>query len=204
MDDSFLIRKYCNEGDGDAAIELLKQYERPLYQYIWQMLQQQQDCEDVMQETFRKALRALPDYREENHFKSWLFRIGRNEAVDIIRRRRRTIVAEAPEEYLGGVQDIVSLPGARELIEERESVQALMRAIALLPEKEKEVVAMRTQGELSFKEIAEIVGAPIGTVLARMHAAKKRLKSLLNTELDRENDEPKDARRDPSLLEWRG
>jgi DNA-directed RNA polymerase specialized sigma24 family protein len=44
---------------------------------------------------------------------------------------------------------------------------------------------MRTQGELSFKEIAEIVGAPIGTVLARMHAAKKRLKSLLNTELDR-------------------
>ena len=185
MDDSFLIRKYCNEGDGDAAIELLKQYERPLYQYIWQMLQQQQDCEDVMQETFRKALRALPDYREENHFKSWLFRIGRNEAIDIIRRRRRTIVAEAPEEYLGGVQDIVSLPGARELIEERESVQALMRAIALLPEKEKEVVAMRTQGELPFKEIAKIIGAPIGTVLARMHAAKKRLKSLLNTELGR-------------------
>ena len=138
-----------------------------------------------MQETFRKALRALPNYREENHFKSWLFRIGRNEAIDIIRRRRRTIVAEAPEEYLGGVQDIESLPGARELIEERESLEALTRAIALLPEKEKEVVAMRTQGELSFKEIAEIVGAPIGTVLARMHAAKKRLKSLLNTELDR-------------------
>lgn len=185
MDDSFFIRKYCNEGDGDAAIELLKRYERPLYQFIWQMLQQQQDCEDVMQETFRKALRALPDYREENHFKSWLFRIGRNEAIDIIRRRRRTIVAEAPEEYLGGVEDIVSLPGPRELIEEKESVQALMRAIALLPEKEKEVVAMRTQGELSFKEIAKIVGAPIGTVLARMHAAKKKLKSLLNTELGR-------------------
>ena len=138
-----------------------------------------------MQETFRKALRALPDYREENHFKSWLFRIGRNEAIDIIRRRRRMIVAEAPEEYLGGVQDIESLPGARELIEERESMQAFMRAIALLPEKEKEVVAMRTQGELPFKEIAKIIGAPIGTVLARMHAAKKKLKSLLNTELGR-------------------
>ena len=138
-----------------------------------------------MQETFRKALRALPDYREENHFKSWLFRIGRNEAIDIIRRRRRMIVAEAPEEYLGGVQDTESLPGARELIEERESVQALMRAIALLPEKEKEVVAMRTQGELPFREIAKIIGAPIGTVLARMHAAKKKLKSLLNTELGR-------------------
>ena len=138
-----------------------------------------------MQETFRKALRALPNYREENHFKGWLFRIGRNEAIDIIRRRRRTIVAEVPEEYLGVAENIVPLPGPRELIEGSESVQALVRAIALLPEKEKEVVAMRTQGELSFKEIAEIVGAPIGTVLARMHAAKKRLKSLLNTELDR-------------------
>ena len=136
-----------------------------------------------MQETFRKALSSLSDYREENYFKSWLFRIGRNEAINIIRRRRRTIVAEAPEEYLGGVQDIESLSGARELIEERESVQALMRAIALLPEKEKEVVAMRTQGELPFKEIAKIIGAPIGTVLARMHAAKKKLKSLLNTEM---------------------
>jgi len=137
VDDSFLIRKYCNKGDGDAAIELLKRYERPLYQYIWQMLQQQ-DCEDVMQETFRKALRALPNHREESHFKSWLFRLGRNEAVDIIRRRRRTIVAEAPEEYLRGVQNIVSLPGPCELIEERESIQAFMRAIASLPEKEKE------------------------------------------------------------------
>ena len=52
-------------------------------------------------------------------------------------------------------------------------------------DRKKEVVAMRTQGELSFKEIAKIVGAPIGTVLARMHAAKKKLKSLLNTELGR-------------------
>ncbi len=91
-----------------------------------------------MQETFRKALRALTNYREESHFKSWLFRLGRNEAVDIIRRRRRTIVAEAPEEYLRGVQNIVSLPGPCELIEERESIQAFMRAIASLPEKEKE------------------------------------------------------------------
>jgi RNA polymerase sigma-70 factor (ECF subfamily) len=185
VDDSLLIRKYCSEGDGDAATELLKRYERALYQFIWQMLHQQQDCEDAMQETFRKALRALPDYREENHFKSWLFRIGRNEAVEIIRRRRRTIVAEVPEEYLDEGHDVELLPGARELMEEKERLQALEQAVALLPGKEREVVAMRVQGELSFKEIAQIVGAPIGTVLARMHAAKKRLKPLLNIELDK-------------------
>ncbi len=83
------------------------------------MLHQQQDCEDAIQTTFRKALRTPPNYREENLFKSCLFRIGRNEAVDIICHRRQTIIVEAPEEYLGGLQDIVSLRGARELIEEK-------------------------------------------------------------------------------------
>ncbi|MDC0568030.1 RNA polymerase sigma factor [Akkermansiaceae bacterium] len=126
------------------------------------MLQQQQDCEDVMQETFRKALRALPNYREENHFKGWLFRIGRNEAVDIIRRRRRTIVAEAPEEYLGGVQDIVSLPGARELIEERESVQALMSAIALLPEKEKKWLRCELRESFRLRKLQRLLGLRLG------------------------------------------
>ena len=185
MDDSLLIRKFCSDGDGEAAAELLGKYERALYQFIRQMLHHSQDCEDAMQETFSKALCALPRYREENHFKSWLFRIGRNEAISVIRRRRRTVIVESPEERPEADPLIDSQPAVSEVMEQRERLQALDQAISQLPEKEREVVAMRTQGELPFKEIAEIVGAPIGTVLARMHAAKKRLKSLLNTELGR-------------------
>ena len=184
MDDSLLIRKFCSDGDGDAAVELLGKYQRALYQFIWQMLHHSQDCEDAMQETFSKALLALPRYREENHFKSWLFRIGRNEAVEIIRRRRRTVVAETPEECLGTDPLIDLQPAAREVMEQKERLQSLDKAIAQLPGAEREVLALRLQGDLPFKEIAQVIDVPIGTVLARMHRAKKRVKSLLESELN--------------------
>ena len=137
-----------------------------------------------MQETFSKALLALPRYREENHFKSWLFRIGRNEAIEIIRRRRRTVVAEAPEECLGTDPLIDCQPAAMEVMVQKERLQSLDRAIAQLPDAEREVLALRLQGDLPFKEIAEVSNIPIGTVLARMHRAKKRLKPLLESELN--------------------
>ncbi len=181
MDDSLLIRKFCSDGDGNAAVELLGKHQRALYQFIWQMLHHSQDCEDAMQETFSKALLALPRYREKNHFKSWLFRIGRNEAVEII-RRRCIVVAEAPEECLGADPLIDRQPAAMEVMVQKERLQSLDRAIAQLPDAEREVLALRLQGDLPFKEIAEVIDVPIGTVLARMHRAKKRLKPLLESE----------------------
>ena len=125
MDDSLLIRKFCSDGDGDAAVELLGKHQRALYQFIWQMLHNSQDCEDAMQETFSKVLLALPRYREENHFKSWLFRIGRNEAIEIIRRRRRTLVAEAPEECLGADPLIDRQPAAMEVMVQKNWLKQL-------------------------------------------------------------------------------
>ncbi|MDB4364104.1 sigma-70 family RNA polymerase sigma factor [Akkermansiaceae bacterium] len=179
MDDSLLIRKFCSEGDGEAAAQLLGKYERGLYQFIWQMLHHSQDCEDVMQETFSKALRALPRYREEDHFKSWLFRIGRNEAINLIRRRRLTVVAESPEEHLDAGPVIDLQPAGSDMLMQNERMRALDQAIAQLPDAEREVLTMRLQGDLPFKEIASIIGAPLGTVLARMQRAKTRLKALL-------------------------
>ena len=120
MNDSLLIRKCCSDGDGDAAVDLLGKYQRALYQFIWQMLHHLQDCENAMQETYSKAPLALPRYREKNHFKSWLFQIGRNEAVEII-RRRCIVVAEAPEECLGTDSLIDRQPASRELMEQKKS-----------------------------------------------------------------------------------
>ena len=138
MEDSVLIERFLRSGDLDAAEELLGRYEQELYNYLRQMLRHSQDSEDAMQEAFARALRALPRYREESHFKSWLFRIGHNE----------------------------------------ERAKALHAAIELLPDHQREVIALR-QNDIPFKEIAAITGAPIGTVLARMHKAKHRLRTLL-------------------------
>lgn len=170
-----LIQNYLLHKEIGAIRELFQQYEDKLFRYLWQMLRQQQDSEDALQETFRKALHALPKYREENHFKSWLYRIGHNTALDLIRKRKK--IVEMDEVMESGLTSDEAGPG--EKIETRERAEAVREAVAALPELERDVVTLRMQADLSFKEIAEIVGAPLGTVLARMHKAKQRLKKQL-------------------------
>ena len=93
------------------------------------MLDHSQGCEDAMQETFSKVLLALPRYREKNHLKSWLFRIGRNEVVEIM-RRRCIVVTDAPEERPGTDPLINRQPAAREVMGQKVRLQSLDRAIA--------------------------------------------------------------------------
>lgn len=170
-----LIRRYLRRGEVAAARELFECYEDGLYRYLWQMLRHQQDSEDALQETFRKALQALPRYREQSHFKSWLFRIGHNTALDLIRRRKKVVeMSEGQEE---GLQ--TGEVGPAEALAARERVAELREAVAALPDVEREVVSLRMQADLSFAEIAEALEAPLGTVLARMHKAKQRLRKEL-------------------------
>ncbi len=179
VEDPALVRRFCDDGDREAAAELLGKYERALYNYLWQMLRHTQDCEDAIQNTFAKALRALPRYREQSHFKSWLFRIGHNEAIDAIRRRKRTVADEAPEEHAAADPLARQVPTASEELERGERTDALREAVTKLPDAEREVLLLRLQGDVPFKEIAKVTGSPLGTVLARMHNAKKRLRPLL-------------------------
>ena len=177
MKADILIQRYLSQGDIGAVRDLFRHYEEGLYGYLWQMLKNQHDCEDALQDTFRKALEALPAYREESHFKSWLFRIGHNTGIEIIRRRKR--IVEMPDTLEGHLDAPSS--GPRESLIQREREDELHDAIAALPQPERAVVLLRLQEELSFKEIAQVVDAPLGTVLARMHKAKKRLRAQFNT-----------------------
>ncbi|MEM0895850.1 MAG: RNA polymerase sigma factor [Verrucomicrobiota bacterium] len=186
MDDSALIQKFCQNGDRDAARELLERYERPLFNYLWQMLRHTQDSEDALQECFGKVLRALPRYREENHFKSWLYRIAHNEGLNTIRRRKRFVVDPDPTEL--AEDPLTSSPiDAPNEIDGQERAELLQNAVGQLPDHEREVILLRLQADLPFKEIARITDSPIGTVLARMHNAKKRLKKILSPELAMES-----------------
>lgn len=182
MDDQTLIRNYCQRQDSESAALLFGRYEHGLYNFIWQMLRHDQDTEDAHQETLRKALGALARYRPECQFKSWLYRIGHHESVNVIRKRRRVVLHETPEE-LSSVENGLAMAKSPELpsaqIDRKERARALQEAIAQLPQAEREIVILRLHEEMPFKEIAAILDAPLGTVLARMHHAKKHLRSLL-------------------------
>lgn len=181
MKDHILISRFRESGDRTAITELFGRYQTDLFNFIWQMLRQTQDAEDAMQETLIKAMRALPRYREESHFKSWLFRIAHNEVVNTIRRRQRVELHDEPP---GANRAETGNPFGAQRLEGQERLSALERAIDQLPDLERQVVLLRMQQELSFKQIAEIVNAPIGTVLGRMHQAKQRLKQALQPDED--------------------
>lgn len=174
MNEYELIKRYLKNGDVEAARELFAPYETKLFRYLWQMLKNEQDSEDALQETMRKALEALPRYREENHFKSWLYRIGHNTALDQIRKRKKVVAfADGAESETPSLD---TFPNPDEALVTKERHAELHQAVASLSDAEREVVNLRFQADLSFKEIAEITEAPLGTVLARMSRAKQHLK----------------------------
>ncbi|MEM7010088.1 MAG: sigma-70 family RNA polymerase sigma factor [Verrucomicrobiota bacterium] len=173
FDDASLICRFRQDGDTLAIRTLFERYESQLKGYLMRILSSPHDAEDALQEAFCKALKSLSGYRESNRFKSWLFRIAHNEAMNIIRRRGRTELREEPPEPNDSMDD------ASTTLMQREDHQALETAIRDLPETERRVVLLRMKSGLTFKEIAELECCSINTVLGRMHNAKKRLRVAL-------------------------
>ena len=180
VDDMTLINNYCAHGDVSAAATLLGRYERGLYNFLWQTVRHHQDAEDAKQETICKTLRNLPQFRQQCQFKTWLYRIGHNEAINIVRRRKRLEIHESPERCLDAPSETDMNATPSDQLVRSERVSALRDAIAKLPVQERQVVLLRMQEEMPFKEIARVIDAPLGTVLGRMRNARQRLNTLLS------------------------
>lgn len=180
MQDIADIQTFCQSGDLEAARRLLGRYESPLFGYLMRILRQRQDAEDVLQNTFVKALAALPRFEGGRYFKSWIFRIAHNEAVNFVkkRNRREAHVSADDVRVMPGLR-VENAPTAYEMLDNKERAARLHKAIDTLPDAEREVVLLRLEAELPFKEIAVLTGAPLGTVLTRMHQAKQRLKRTI-------------------------
>lgn len=178
--DSQLIKAFQSEGDLGAAEELLLRYKDKLYSFLFQMLGAQHDAQDALQETMLSVLKNLNGYNEQNQFKAWIFRIARNKAINVMRFRKKTVLSDEPE-MLENQMNTDSGEETSSRISKEEKISELNKALQKLPDNEREVVVLRIQGEIPFKEIAEMTGVSINTVLGRMHNAKKRLKQLLET-----------------------
>ncbi len=164
----------ARRGDREAADRLLSAHEEAVYGYLSQMLRCPADVDDALQEILLRALERLDQYRGPDRFRAWLFRIARHEVVDRWRRRRRM-----PGPTTENLDDLVDPRSDDDPLIRHEQSAALRAAIDRLPDVEREVVWMRLQSELSFREIADVTGAPLNTVLGRMHNAKQRLRGWL-------------------------
>src|ERR1700724_2097761 len=114
-------------GDADSFNELILRWERPIYALAYRQIGREEDARDVCQETFLRAFRALPGFRGQAKFSSWLYRIALNLCRDWIRRGARTPIVEAPADV-----DLIELAGAAappESIEDLIARQELVRAV---------------------------------------------------------------------------
>lgn len=157
---------------------LLGPWNSPIFGFLLQQLRNREDAEDAAQETFIRIVKGLPKYEHRGAFRAWIFQIARNQAALTANRRQRVQLHEFSLEP----QLLEALPqddSANELPDQLHKIAELRQAVALLPTAEREVVELRLNEDLKFREISERTGAPLNTVLGRMRNALRRLKESL-------------------------
>ncbi len=183
--DSELIRKY-RRGEVGAVDCLVRRHQKRLFGFIMNMVQNHATAEDIFQETWLRALRALDAYRDEN-FTAWLVKIARNIIIDRSRKREPELALDKEDgegrAQIENMPDPTPDPAAN--AEFSDVGRMIFEAVSKLPPEQREVFLMRVEAGLSFKEIAAIQRVSINTALGRMHYAVERLRPIVAAEMNK-------------------
>ncbi len=171
--DAELIRS-AQGGDREAFGRLILRYARRIYRAVYFIVRNLEDAKDITQETVYRAYRSLERFDPAKPFYPWLHQIARNLSLNYIARAEHRNVG-LPEEEL-----IASRMVDPEAVAIRsEEAASLYRAIDRLNPDHREIIMLKSFGDCSYAEIAEILGIPIGTVMSRLYNARMKLKSIL-------------------------
>lgn len=177
-----------------AAFELLVvKYQRKLVRLLSRFVRDSTEVEDVAQEAFIKAYRALPSFRGDSAFYTWLYRIGINTAKNylVALGRRAPTVTETESPDGEGGEDRGQVPDyntpENELMS-RQIAETVNRAVDDLPEELRTAITLRELEGLSYEEIASIMNCPIGTVRSRIFRAREAIAEKLRPQLDTRKD----------------
>jgi RNA polymerase sigma-70 factor, ECF subfamily len=179
-----LVRGALN-GSEPAFGEIVTRYQRPIFGLIVRMIRDPGRAEELAQDTFVKAFRALHTYDVQRKFSSWLLTIAHHVAIDHL--RRNTLDTQSLDAMLDDGDRSFEVADARAatpaaLAERGELAAAIQSAIGRLRPEYREVVTLRYERELDYDEIAEITGLPMGTVKSALHRARKELAEHLETQ----------------------
>lgn len=169
-------------GDIEALGELVEEYRRPLFGFIIKMTEGRGDADEIFQEVWLRAIKRLSSFKGGN-FLSWLFRIAHNLVIDRARKSKREVdlvsreTGDNPESLEDRIPD--EGPGPAIIAREHDTQRVISAALKVLPAEQREVFLLRSEGDMSFKEIAEVQGVSINTALARMQYALEKLRREL-------------------------
>ena len=177
--DQIWVRKAL-EGSQRAYAELLGRYQRPVFSVIVRMVRDTALAEDLAQDTFLKAFRALDSFDQRRKFSSWLFTIAHNTTIDHLRRKTPQVETLEAADEGEGISLLAVLADETARTPEDEALQTDLRAVfeqelrRLRPEYA-EILVLRFQEGLAYEEIAEVICLPLGTVKTHLYRARRAL-----------------------------
>jgi RNA polymerase sigma-70 factor (ECF subfamily) len=174
-----LVQK-CQAGEIGAFQELVSRYHQKIYVVIVGLLRNREDALEVAQETFFRAYRKIKSFQGGSSFYTWLYRIAVNMAIDSQRRQKRNPLdfRETMDGLFEEQNEVARDPFSD--VHDRELREKLAAAINDLTPEHKAVIILRTVEGLSYKDIGEILGCSEGTVMSRLHYARKKLQEKLS------------------------
>lgn len=172
-DDAGLAARARN-GDSKAFTELVSRHQDRVFRFVFRMIGSREEAMDITQDSFVKAWQAMPRWRPEAQFGTWLLQIARNATRDVL--RRSNVVAFEPLDADLPVADPAPTPEER--IEARCRVASLDAALRMLPSEHREVLLLREMEDLSYAEIARALGVAEGTVKSRIARARTALLAI--------------------------
>ncbi len=176
-DDSKLVQLTLN-GNKNSFEALVRRYQKLVYNVIFQLVQDHESTQDLTQETFMKAYRALDQYDDKRNFKPWLLKIGSNSALSHLNKNIKPsslddVLAENPQLEPQGKEN------PDQDIESKFALQELQEALLLIPVRQREVFILRYQHDISYEDICEITGLSLSTIKSLLFRARENLRQVM-------------------------
>ena len=177
FNDRDLVAAAVEGGEGSFE-ELVRRYQRPIAAYVYRMVGDYESALDLTQEIFIKVYNSLRRYRSEFKFSTWIYRIAHNSAVDHLRRtstREQSLIKGSEDDQfeLPVESNILSPEQQSERKERRVEIESVVRG---LPASYRELVILRHSQDLTYEEIVEVTGLPLGTVKNRLFRAREMMR----------------------------
>lgn len=177
------------EGDQKAYTDIVARFREQIYHFIYRMVKDKAQAEDLTQETFIKAFRALASFNSNYAFSTWLYKIAANNCIDHFRKKKLATTSidtpikakdgdlhrDFPDQDQGPESELIS----------KEQTNQIQSAIDSLPAKYKEAILLRHSQDKSYEEISEELDIPLGTVKVRIFRAREMLKARMKDQMKR-------------------
>jgi RNA polymerase sigma-70 factor (ECF subfamily) len=192
LSDEALLENYRRTKDMTQFKSLVRRYQTRVYSVAVRILGNTEEAEEVMQDTFVKVHQNLDKFKNEASFSAWVFKIAHNLCVDLLRNKKRIqpfpVLSFDPQSTASDEDEPKSYtvsqladqaPGPEQMVDSDEQERVIAASLGKLPENQREVLVLHDIEGFSYQEIAEIVGASIGTVRSRLHYGRLKLRELL-------------------------